>query len=872
MIAMRERFFQIGLRLILVCLFGTLANEVNAQLNIERTALNRLQSGKWERSLRLLQKSLRKDTSNVEATYVMSRWFLTPGNPEFHVDSAHQYIKKSERILYQLSLRDRERVQRFPIDSLILKELHDKIDSTAFERAKLINTEDAYNRFIISFPLAQQLNNAIELRDEVSFLESLKVNTYHSFNDYLVRYPQSHRAREARDRYEKLLFEEKTKDKKLSSYKSFFQNYPASPYSAAAQKEIFELITASGDPETFLQYLKEYPLGLFAKFARDILFHLAIERDEEIPTTIASDSLTQVINLNSRFWIPFYKNGLFGFMDQEGQEMLSPQFDEIEEKYKCGPIKDDILIVKSGVYSRSGKKLTGQGIVISHIGSGFLKAEREGCINLIHKSGVVVISACHTDYKIVGTNFIAAQSDKTWKLFTLTGRPLDISGVDDVKELEGVIILTRMEKKYLTTVDQIARLTQHLELKDDLEFDEVVAIDKDLLWVRSGPLEGIINNQLQFTVPLDHHVLTRTSFGLIEKKPAGTIVWGLSTELENQIWNQVLLYRDWLVLNSEGTQQLFNIPSRKMVVTKADSIWFDHNLAFVLSDNSTKVHLSGSRSIDLLPESKIRFINARDSVRFFYTENKGKRKVFNLASGDALFTSEYELTESLGNDFFIVANGNKKGVLGLNGKEVVPVEMDAMILTQTGQLSLLKDKKFGLFDFSSRKLIKPIYERNVTLLDKSHLIVFKDGFYGLIGWDTKPVTEFEFLEVIPWSDSVIWVKKNFHWTLLNFLTKEILIDRIRDFSWIRKSNEENLALIHRENYYGIISNRKGLLIPPTFHEIINLGTPELPFYFTEKGVEEADIYVVIYYNQYGKLVRRQAYEEEEYDRIYCEVN
>lgn len=481
MISMREQFFQIGLRLILVCLFGTFANGANAQLNIERTALNRLQSGKWERALHLLQKSLRKDTSNVEANYVMTRWFLTPGNPEFQVDSAHHYIRKTEKLFYQLSFRDRERVQRFPIDSLILKVLHDKIDSTAFERAKLINTEEAYNRFIVSFPLAQQLNNAIELRDEVSFLESLKINTYHSFNDYLVRYPQSHRAREARDRYEKLLFEEKTKDEKLTSYKSFFENYPMSPYSAATQKEIFELITAPGDPETFLQYLKEYPHGLFAKFARDILFHLSIERDEEIPKSIASDSLTQIINLNARFWIPFYKNGLFGFMDQEGQEMLSPQFEDIEEEYKCGAIKDDILIVKSGVYSRSGKRLAEQGTVISHIGSGFMKAERRGCIKLIHKSGVIVISTCHTDYKIVGNNFIAALNGQTWTLFTLTGRPLGISGIDDVKEMEGVIVLTRKEKKYLTTVEQIAGLTQHQELKDDLVFDEIIAIDKHLL-------------------------------------------------------------------------------------------------------------------------------------------------------------------------------------------------------------------------------------------------------------------------------------------------------------------------------------------------------------------------------------------------------
>ena len=78
--------------------------------------------------------------------------------------------------------------------------------------------------------------------------------------------------------------------------------------------------------------------------------------------------------------------------------------------------------------------------------------------------------------------------------------------------------------------------------------------------------------------------------------------------------------------------------------------------------------------------------------------------------------------------------------------------------------------------------------------------------------------------------------------------------------------------MHRENYYGIISNRNGLVIPPTFHDIINLGTAEMPFYFTEKSVEEAGIYVVIYYDHTGKLVRRQAYEEEDYDRIYCNAN
>ncbi len=854
-----------------VC-FVSLSSVCYAQLNPERIAFNRLQAGKWDRSLGVLKKSLRKDSTNLEANYVLAVWFLTAGNPDFQEDSSHYYIGKSKRLLSQLSGRDKERAQRFPIDSLILNLLDEKIDSTAFAKAKKINTESAYNRFLTSYPLAKQKNSAIELRDEVSFLEALKENTYLSFSEYLKLYPQSHRAREASERYEKLLFEEKTKDNKLISFKSFFSAYPSSPYAGLAQQEIFELTTASGEPESFFQYLKEYPKGQYAKRARDLVFHLYRETDEKIPAAIESDSLREVISLESKFWIPFYKNELYGFMDQDGKEVLPPTFEEIEEEYKCGPVKEDILIFKSGVYSRSGKKLTDQGVEISNIGWGFLIAESEGCSHLLHKSGVLIIETCYDDFKIVGNNFIAAQKGNVWRLYTLTGRALDVDELNDVKEIEGVVVLTRLGKKILTTAQQLGALANGVELNDELVFDDVQAMSKGLLLVRNGTLEGIINSRLEYVVPLDRHSLTKTSFGLIEKQPTGTIVHGLAKELENESWHRVYYHRDWLVLSREGQLQLFNISAKKMVTLKADTVWFDRSLAFVQADNAVKVYLSASRAIDLQPDSKIQFINARDSVQFFYTESKNKRTAFSVATGDQLFITEYDLIETIGTDLFIVAKGNRKGVLGRNGKEVVPVEMDAIIQNQTGQLSLLKEKKFGLFDLASRQLIKPIYERNVTRLDTKYLIAYKDGFYGLIGWDTKPITEFEYAEVVPWDNSIIWVKKNFQWTLFNFETKEIILDRIRDFTWLRNTEEEKLTRVHRENYYGIISNRNGLVIPPTFHDIINLGTAEMPFYFTEKSVEEAGIYVVIYYDHTGKLVRRQAYEEEDYDRIYCNAN
>jgi hypothetical protein len=859
-------------RLIAVCLTVFSANTVSAQINTERTAFNRLQSGKWESSLRMLRKSLRKDTSNLEANYVLAHWFLSSGNPEFQVDSSFVYAKKANARYQQLSMRDKERVGKFPIDSVILQVLHERIDSSAFERAKRINSEESYNQFIEHFSTARQYNNAIELRDEVSFLEALKINTYQSFYDYFMRYPESHRAAEARDRHDKLLFEEKTRDKGLNSYKLFLQNYPSSPYASVTQKEIFERMTATGEPEEFFQYLNEYPQSLYTKLTKDILFHLFDEADEEPPTSIRSDSINNVIKLSAQFWVPFFKNNLFGLMDQEGQEVLAPQFEEIDADYKCGPIKDDILSFKSGIYSRSGRKLADSGTQVTHIGFGFIQAERNGCRQLIHKSGARIVSACNEEYKIVGSNFIAARSGEIWKLHTLTGRALEIDNIHDVREIEGVIVITRKGKKILTTVSRLADCVNGNELKDELVFDDVVALDKDLLLVRNGSLEGVINNKLNFTIPLDRHSLTKTSFGLIEKSAAGSVVRGLAVDLEDRIWHHVIYHRDWLALSAEGNLRLFNISTRKMLVTEADSIWFDRSLAFVQSDNTLKVYASASRSLELAPDSKIQFISARDSVQFFFTESKNKRTVFNLTSGDQLFTTDFELVESLGVGYFIVSKGNKKGIMSRTGKVIVPVEMDAIVLNQAGQLSLLKNRKFGLFDLVSSKLIKPEYERNITLLNPNYLIAYKDGFYGLIGWNTKPVTEFEFSEIVPWSDSEIWVKKNRQWILINFLTQEEIINRVRDFTWLRKSSQESIVIIHQENYYGVISNRTGLIISPTFNEIINLGTPESPFYFTVKNVEEAEIYVVLYYNKDGKLVRRQAYEENEYERIYCDSN
>jgi hypothetical protein len=79
-------------------------------------------------------------------------------------------------------------------------------------------------------------------------------------------------------------------------------------------------------------------------------------------------------------------------------------------------------------------------------------------------------------------------------------------------------------------------------------------------------------------------------------------------------------------------------------------------------------------------------------------------------------------------------------------------------------------------------------------------------------------------------------------------------------------------IVQQNNTYGVLNNVRGVILQPTYTDIINIGSAEEPLYFTEKHVEEANIFIVIYYDKSGKLIRRQAFEPDEYEMIYCSTN
>ena len=855
-----------------LCVVLCMVNASIAQVSVIRQAQSRMEKGKWGAARQLLQKSLLKDSSNIESKFTLAQWFFTKSNASNSIDSAHYYARQTMKSYRFASSKQKDRLQRLNLDSGVFINFLSKIDSTAFDYAKQFNTEQSYNDFLIKFRGAKEKLAAIELRDEISFVEALKINTWKSFQIYLKKYPMSQRKMEAQRRYDKLFFKDRTNDHRLTSYQHFVNEYPSSPYVIEAERQIYEITTADGSVASFSKFIRKPGNSKFKKEAQNILFHLLIEKEEKISEEFSNDSLREVIKSMNGYWIPYLDKGKYGFLDSLGYVIMTAQFDSIAEEYRCGNIRDDIIRTSQGLVNRQGKPLGRRHNTVQDIGYGFLKVGDSLCFQLMHKSGRMVIPTCEEDFQLIGDSFISFLHKGRWGIYSLTGRVLLPPAYDSIQVIENIVVLTHLEKRMLCIPAQLASMADGNSLRGDFVFDEVRSAQPGLLLVRNGSLEGILNAQLEFVVPLDRQSLSLTQYGMLRKINNKFLVSGISTDFEKNSWDRVSFYKQWLQLKKLGQTYLFDLRTKQIISETGDSIWFDKGLAFVKGSDSTTIHFTSKTHISVTNEFQINFVKAADSIRFFIIDNKKKKSVFDIVSGSMIFVSEYDQIESLTAKLFLVSKRNRFGLINRDGKIILPVEYNVIIKTADEIVSLLKDKKFGLYDLKRGQLIKPNFDRNVKVLDDNMLVVFKDNFYGIIDWDGKPMTKFEFDEIKLWEGSRLWMKKKLNWQLRDINTGNVLIDKVKDFRLIATSTNDKVALVQRENYYGIISSSKGIIIPPTFTSIVNIGSDEFPFYFTDKEVEEAGVHVVIYYNREGKYCRKQVYEEGEYEGIVCEAN
>lgn len=396
-------------------------------------------------------------------------------------------------------------------------------------------------------------------------------------------------------------------------------------------------------------------------------------------------------------------------------------------------------------------------------------------------------------------------------------------------------------------------------------YDDAKAWKNNLIWVQHENQSGLLNQTLDYVVSLGKSSLNTSFFGVIASVPSGFKVY---TSQDSATFRNVIAQEPWLAVK-DSNWKLIDPATLSDLSVPFDTITFYGSFPAGRRNDSTFIFFNPKRIWRGVHPSSIEFISGQDSV-YLSVEEKGRKSLYNR-KGRKLFTATFDRIQFAGGDLFIVYRKDKRGVISNSGKILLPIQYDAIGTMKDGLMSLLRSSRFGVYNHLTRKEIHPSYGKNLTPYNSKVVVAYRNDHYGFVDWDNRPLSKFEFKEVRYWNDTTALVRKD-NWMLYEIKTGLVLMDRIKDLKMIRDEPKEKLAIIYQDANHGVVHNQKGIIIPISYSDIVNIGSGSKPLYFTEKHVEEASVFVVIYYDAEGNLLRKEIYDNDEYDRIYCPSN
>jgi hypothetical protein len=137
-------------------------------------------------------------------------------------------------------------------------------DSLVFTETVKVNTIEAYDEFLKTFPSAIQVKQALRNRNHLYFIEAKRKNTILAFKQFIKDFPEAEDIPEAKALSSELAFQEAVKTNTVLGYERFIEDYPyAGEKLTNAAKENIRLIylnkANTGNLLEIKKYISLYP-------------------------------------------------------------------------------------------------------------------------------------------------------------------------------------------------------------------------------------------------------------------------------------------------------------------------------------------------------------------------------------------------------------------------------------------------------------------------------------------------------------------------------------------------------------------------------------------------------------------------------------
>ena len=376
---------------------------------------------------KIFYKTIKKDSS--ASSYGLATIFFRNDNPFHSLDSAYKYSCIAERTFVLISPKERLLLQKYDFEYIRIIELRAKVSGEYYQRALKINTIEGFDNFIQKNNWATERFHAIFKRDSIAFDNVHQKSTSAAVYEFMDKYPSSEFIRDAEKFLELCIYKETTVSGLLDSYIQFCNDNPRNRHVKDAEDKVFELFIKNKTLLEYSDFIKQFPYNRNIEIAWRKLYQLfmvdytedRIEQfQKDYPNYPFVSELEQDLKYAQRKIIPYKSNGLFGFMDYEGNSVIEPAYDYL------GFYNEGLAVaVKNGKYGYIDK---GNNVVIDfqyESGSDFENGRAIVGLNeklgVINRAGFTVLPISFEDLGTFSEGLIYAKKDSMYGYYDNTG-------------------------------------------------------------------------------------------------------------------------------------------------------------------------------------------------------------------------------------------------------------------------------------------------------------------------------------------------------------------------------------------------------------------------------------------------------------------
>ena len=822
-----------------------------------------IEKKEYEKALELIQKGAEKEPLNPGINYYKALLFFEKDYSNYNLDSSRIAINES-LLLYKEATSDMiEDLVKDRITIQDLTDLSERIRDESFKVATDSLTLSSIDKFSVNFPNSIYEEELQYKKDSIEFDHATAERTQKALVDFIELHRTSIFTAKADSLLDGMRFDQLEKRRTLKTYSAFLVEYPNTRFRRRIEEYILKVSTASHDLKSYEAFRAFSKVPELKRLTQDIMYFL--ERDYPF----GSDSLKALEQIEDIAIYPIVKDGLVGFYDLNGKERIQNRYHHIPEDYKCGLTKDNWIFVSyadSSLIIRKDGEIVLQNIDgYKSLGTDLALIKKSEVWWLYHKSGYQILKRPVQEAELIDNLWIKVKQNGKWGLTSYLGLQIAESLYDDIYK-EGSFWV--FEKQGLIAVYTKRLMLDEIEdrgLSLEFKFDDIEMISNHSLIGFRGERECLLDSTLSFLIPWGLYEINPDNSGWYLKSEKGYKLYNESEEevmrqhhpyLEtNDGWLAIKTETDWMLL-PRGTDLL---PSREYDSIKLIN---DHSVVVIRDDVQTLLFQSGN-GIEINDHRIQTFPNQPD---YLSISTNNKIALYNK-NGDEVISGKYDEMDFLNDTLIKVSVREKYGLMSTSGDWILnPVfdtidEKDGLILT------LIKGK-IGCYDPITNKLIETEYEARIQRFGDNYLAK-KDGKFGVIDFVKTEILPFEYEEIKLWNDSSFLIRTNGTYSIIQS-DLEIVYDNMQSITLLNQNQRHRIYRFVKDGKYGLLSDHFGELLAPEFTDILNISTPENPFFFADQHLDKARFHVVSYINELGELVLSKAYTREEFELILCD--